>query len=134
MKVPELKKIKAAELADIMQARPISRVATDGPSGISHDSRNIAEGDLFFAIQGESFDGHEFVEEAFDRGAWGAVVSKDTDAESEDRIVLRVEDTVKAPEQDFAWEQDNLPKGSVDYIEKDGKLIVTKVSYKGQAK
>lgn len=29
--------------------------------GISTDSRNIRKGDLFFALKGERFDGHQFV-------------------------------------------------------------------------
>jgi UDP-N-acetylmuramoyl-tripeptide--D-alanyl-D-alanine ligase len=50
-----------------------SAVAT----GYSIDSRTIAPGEMFFAVRGERFDGHDFVEAAFARGAIGAVVSKD---------------------------------------------------------
>lgn len=39
------------------------------------DSRSIRTGDLFVAIPGEKFDGHEFVEKAFQQGAKGAIVS-----------------------------------------------------------
>jgi UDP-N-acetylmuramoyl-tripeptide--D-alanyl-D-alanine ligase len=45
--------------------------------GYSIDSRAIAPGELFFAVRGERFDGHDFVEAAFARGAAGAVVSRD---------------------------------------------------------
>ena len=46
------------------------------------------------------------------------------------------EATVKAKKKDFAQEltQSRLPKGTVTYKEKDGKLIATKVSYKGRVK
>ena len=37
--------------------------------GYSIDSRHIEPGDLFFAIKGEHFDGHAFIEQAFDRSA-----------------------------------------------------------------
>ncbi|MGA7771997.1 MAG: Mur ligase domain-containing protein, partial [Pseudolabrys sp.] len=43
-------------------------------SGISIDSRTLAKGDAFFAIQGENRDGHEFVESALKAGAGFAVV------------------------------------------------------------
>jgi UDP-N-acetylmuramoyl-tripeptide--D-alanyl-D-alanine ligase len=43
--------------------------------GISIDSRTLAKGDAFFAIQGESRDGHDFVEAAFKSGAGLAVVT-----------------------------------------------------------
>jgi UDP-N-acetylmuramoyl-tripeptide--D-alanyl-D-alanine ligase len=43
--------------------------------GISIDSRTIAPGDAFFAIQGESRDGHDFVSAALKAGAGLAVVA-----------------------------------------------------------
>ena len=43
----------------------------------SIDSRNIHPGDLFFAIQGERLDGHDFVAEALEKGAVAAVVRQD---------------------------------------------------------
>ncbi len=43
--------------------------------GYSIDSRTVASGDLFFAVQGEHFDGHQFVETALTAGAAAAVVS-----------------------------------------------------------
>lgn len=44
-------------------------------SGISIDTRTIKPGDLFIAIKGDIMDGHEFVAEAFKKGAAAAVVS-----------------------------------------------------------
>lgn len=38
------------------------------------DSRTCRKGDLFVALQGDRFDGHAFLEDAFHRGAAGAVV------------------------------------------------------------
>ena len=43
-------------------------------TGISTDTRTLKSGDLFFALKGENFDGHIFVESAFDKGAIAAVV------------------------------------------------------------
>ena len=63
-------------------ARDIAR-ATGGQAsgefavaGIEIDSRDVAEGDLFFALKGEAADGHRFVEGAFSRGAAAAVVDR----------------------------------------------------------
>lgn len=42
--------------------------------GISTDTRTIFPGNLFVAIRGENFDGHQFVEEAFKKGASAALV------------------------------------------------------------
>ena len=45
--------------------------------GYSIDSRTLRPGELFFAVKGERFDGHDFVEQALEKGAVGAVVRKD---------------------------------------------------------
>jgi UDP-N-acetylmuramoyl-tripeptide--D-alanyl-D-alanine ligase len=47
-------------------------------SGYSIDSRTIQRGDLFFAIHGERFDGHDFVEAVIESGAVAAVVARTT--------------------------------------------------------
>jgi len=41
--------------------------------GVSIDSRTIKMGELFVAIQGDSFDGHDFITAAKARGAGGAL-------------------------------------------------------------
>jgi UDP-N-acetylmuramoyl-tripeptide--D-alanyl-D-alanine ligase len=43
----------------------------------SIDSRTIQPGQLFFAVKGERMDGHEFVQQALEKGTVGAVVRKD---------------------------------------------------------
>lgn len=44
--------------------------------GYSIDSRTVGRGQLFFAIRGPRFNGHEFVAKAFEAGAVGAVVEQ----------------------------------------------------------
>ncbi len=45
-------------------------------NGVSIDSRTIMPGNIFIAIDGEKFDGHSYIDEAFQKGAIAAVVSK----------------------------------------------------------
>lgn len=45
-------------------------------SGYSIDSRTVAPGELFFAVKGDRFDGHDFIVAAAKRGALAAVVSR----------------------------------------------------------
>jgi UDP-N-acetylmuramoyl-tripeptide--D-alanyl-D-alanine ligase len=45
-------------------------------SGVEIDSRDVMPGDLFFALRGESTDGHRFLDSAFARGAAAAVVDR----------------------------------------------------------
>lgn len=44
--------------------------------GVSTDSRKVLPGSLFVAIEGERFDGHDFVDAAASQGAAAALVSK----------------------------------------------------------
>jgi UDP-N-acetylmuramoyl-tripeptide--D-alanyl-D-alanine ligase len=45
-------------------------------TGISIDSRTIKEGDVYFAIQGNRYDGHNFIKESILKGAAAIVCSK----------------------------------------------------------
>src|SRR5215471_8918332 len=48
--------------------------ATVMARGYSIDSRTMKTGDLFFAVKGPRFDGHDFLRQAVDKGACGIVV------------------------------------------------------------
>lgn len=67
--------------------------------GLCIDSRSVAIGDLFIALEGPKFDGHDFVVEALERGASSALVSRvPTDGKqtvNDDRLVF-VDDTMVA--------------------------------------
>ncbi|MBU6459942.1 MAG: UDP-N-acetylmuramoyl-tripeptide--D-alanyl-D-alanine ligase [Proteobacteria bacterium] len=58
--------------------------------GVSIDSRSIKAGELFVALNGEHFDGHDFVPMAFEKGAAAAMISRRVKL---DRPCLMVEDT-----------------------------------------
>jgi UDP-N-acetylmuramoyl-tripeptide--D-alanyl-D-alanine ligase len=62
-------------------------------SGVEIDSRDVMEGDLFFALKGDAMDGHRFVDAAFAKGAAAAVVDRPIDGPH-----ILVEDTSKALE------------------------------------
>jgi UDP-N-acetylmuramoyl-tripeptide--D-alanyl-D-alanine ligase len=60
----------------IILAEVLGRFERMEITGISIDSRKIKEGELFIAIKGERFDGHDFVPDAIKKGAWGALVER----------------------------------------------------------
>jgi UDP-N-acetylmuramoyl-tripeptide--D-alanyl-D-alanine ligase len=62
-------------------------------TGFSIDSRTIKPGEFFIALRGERTDGHLFVEEAFRRGASGALVSHNV---KDFHNVIKVRDTKAA--------------------------------------
>lgn len=69
----------------------------DRVSGVSIDTRTLQPGQLYMAIAGERFDGHDFVEQAFARGAAAACVDGGHLARlPAGRPLLVVEDTRRA--------------------------------------
>ncbi len=64
---------------------------------VSTDTRTLEENSLFIALSGDSFDGHNFIEEAVKKGATGAIVKKGFT--SEQLVCIEVEDTLKAYQQ-----------------------------------
>lgn len=75
----------------------INRIATD--------SREISKGALFVALQGLSFDGHDFVSQAIASGAVAAIVHREIagDATALGAPLLQVTDTLKAYQQLGRW-------------------------------
>jgi UDP-N-acetylmuramoyl-tripeptide--D-alanyl-D-alanine ligase len=69
-------------LADALEAltnlRPEGKTPVITEAGI--DSRQVIPGSLFVAIPGERVDGHDFLDEAFKRGASFALIQQDVDA------------------------------------------------------
>ena len=43
-----------------METQQLYKLITEQGAGISIDSRNVKPGDVFFALQGENFDGNDF--------------------------------------------------------------------------
>jgi len=90
-----MKEFPISDLAQIINAGPATNTGIF--TGVSIDSRTTKAGDCFFAIAGENFDGHDYVADAFAKGAHCAVVSKDIRNKNiTDKSILKVPDTIKA--------------------------------------
>ncbi|MDF1609573.1 UDP-N-acetylmuramoylalanyl-D-glutamyl-2,6-diaminopimelate--D-alanyl-D-alanine ligase [Hoeflea sp. YIM 152468] len=63
------------EMTAAMEGRPVGALP-EGVNGISIDSRTVGEGDVFFAIKGDRFDGHDFASVAIANGASLLVVAE----------------------------------------------------------
>ncbi len=100
----KVNRFSISDLALILNTKYQGNLSAAKITGISTDSRNIRSGDCFFAIKGENFDGHDYIDDVFDKGAVCAVVHKELDKEaSNGKCVLKVDDTIKAL-GDFARE------------------------------
>nr|MDA8389104.1 Mur ligase domain-containing protein [Nitrospiraceae bacterium] len=65
-------------LEDVIEATgaKVLRRGADAFPGLSIDSRTIARDELFVALRGERFDGHDFLQAALASGAAGAVIDR----------------------------------------------------------
>lgn len=84
-----------AEIALATGGSPKSGGPEDAVVGVSTDSRSVTEGEVFVAIVGERFDGHDHVKSAVERGARVVIVSRDVDAPP-GTAVVQVPDTLGA--------------------------------------
>ncbi|MGL5133010.1 MAG: UDP-N-acetylmuramoyl-tripeptide--D-alanyl-D-alanine ligase [Planktothrix sp.] len=76
--------------------------------GITTDTRSIQPGEVFLALQGEHFDGHDFVEQAINQGAIAAIVTTDFAQNHPDLPLLPVPNPLKAYQQIARWWRDQF--------------------------
>lgn len=81
-------------LSEIAKHLPNSTITQDSEfHGISRDTRHFSPQNLYVAIRGENFDGHQFVNDAFQKGASAALVDHPIDCPIPQIIV---KDTIAA--------------------------------------
>ena len=86
----------SAAMAEAMRAQ-VEGALPEAISGLSIDSRTIAPGEAYFAIQGDVHDGHDFVDAALKAGAGLAVVAAaQRDKFAADAPLLVVDDVLAA--------------------------------------
>lgn len=112
-----------AEAAEAMGGTVIAGDPEARWTGATLDSRRIHGGELFFAIPGEKFDGHDFAVRALEKGAAAAVVHKnavDLETTSEGAWI-RVEDTYRALHDLTRAVRDQVPENLVAITGSSGK-------------
>lgn len=88
-------------IKDILEATG-GRLASGKGSAVvpsfSTDTRSIIPGSVYIALKGKNFDGHDFVRQAFDKGAAGAIVEREAGpgASDKDKNVIVVDDCLEA--------------------------------------
>jgi UDP-N-acetylmuramoyl-tripeptide--D-alanyl-D-alanine ligase len=95
-RIAEYLAVPASELAGTFKRDAVA-------TGYSIDSRTIRPGEIFFAVRGERMDGHDFIDQAIEKGAIATVVSKEKLIETSERVgtaaqavLIPVEDTLLA--------------------------------------
>lgn len=89
-------------------------------TGVTTDSRTAVPGDLYVALRGERFDGHDFVADALAGGARGAVVSRPV-AGADTAVLYPVDDTLVALGRLARHRRERLPARVVGITGSSGK-------------
>ena len=103
-----MKMFSLSQLSEILNTKPLCTAEFDlntSVLGITTDTRTIAPGEIFIALSGENFDGHNFVDTAVDRGAIAIIVSRQLNV---DLTQFIVEDTLQAYQQIARWWRDRF--------------------------
>ena len=115
-------------LSELSKKVPGSQVFGEASfSHLSTDTRSLAAGDLFVALVGPNFDGHEFIAQAQDQGACAALVSTVIDT---DLPLLVVPDTRIALGQLAVLKRQSLDGQFVAVTGSSGKTTVKEMLQK----
>ncbi|CEJ46938.1 UDP-N-acetylmuramoyl-tripeptide--D-alanyl-D-alanine ligase [Umezakia ovalisporum] len=98
-----------SQLLEVLCAQPVNlseAALRQVTSAIQTDTRMIKGGEVFLALRGEKFDGHDFVATAIAQGALAAIV--DCADENSGLPLLQVRNTLKAYQQLARWWRDGL--------------------------
>lgn len=89
-----MREFSVAEAAEAAGGKIISGTDRGNISAVVTDSRRVTDGVLFVAFSGESFDGHDYIDEALRSGA--AAVLSEREIRSEYGTVIKVGSTLEA--------------------------------------
>ncbi|MFB2838568.1 UDP-N-acetylmuramoyl-tripeptide--D-alanyl-D-alanine ligase [Floridanema evergladense] len=104
--------ISISQLSEVLITTPRGFAGSENSyliNGVSTDTRSIQYGDLFVALRGSNFDGHEFVQTAVDKGAVAVVTEKYLGTQLGKGIPqLVVKDTLEAYQAIAKWWRNQL--------------------------
>ncbi len=104
-------------------------------NGISTDTRSIKQGEIFFALEGENYDGHKFVGQAIHNGAAGAVISSGKKSAYSFHngfkkcALLEVADTLRALGDLAKFYRNSLPTSFIAVTGSNGKTTTKDMAY-----
>ncbi|RKY07866.1 MAG: hypothetical protein DRP66_05760 [Planctomycetota bacterium] len=130
-----MKPTRIAQLVDVLKKRiPNINACSDAAAhadavitAISTDSRTVKPADCFFAIEGDNFDGHDFLDRAVEKGARCVITQKRF--QSQKAAVLRVDDTIKALGDLARWYRRQLPAKVIAITGSAGKTTTRQIAF-----
>lgn len=101
--------MKAADICKVVEGELLGEDKTI--EGFCINSKSITKGQVFVALKGNRHDGHDFVSEAFQKGAVGCIVEKDVDL-PKGTFAIKVKNSIEALRRLAVWKRNNF-KGKV---------------------
>lgn len=119
--------MKVYEIVEATQGILVSGNKDDEINFFSQDSRQMTNGGMYIPLKGERFDGHNFIESAFQTGAQAIISEKDVNYE--DKIVIKVKDTHQALKDMASYLRNHRPVKVVGVTGSVGKTSTRDMVY-----
>lgn len=119
--------MKVYEIVEATQGILVSGNKDDEINFFSQDSRQMTNGGMYIPLKGERFDGHNFIESAFQTGAQAIISEKDVNYE--DKIVIKVKDTYQALKDMASYLRSHRPVKVVGVTGSVGKTSTRDMVY-----
>ena len=119
--------MKVYEIVEATQGILVSGNKDDEINFFSQDSRQMKNGGMYIPLKGERFDGHNFIESAFQTGAQAIISEKDVNYE--DKIVIKVKDTHQALKDMASYLRNHRPVKVVGVTGSVGKTSTRDMVY-----
>lgn len=88
-----------ATLCETLGVTPVPDAGSFEVAGITTDTRSLQPGEVFLALRGETFDGHQFLSTAVEKGAIAAIVDYEAEIETPQIPLISVPNTLTAYQQ-----------------------------------
>ena len=118
---------KAKDCLDVVGGKLLQGSAAKAFRGVSINSRTIEKEELFVCIQGENFDGHNFLGEAINKGAAGIILSdpvhlsENMISEGNSPFVIQSQNTLRALQDLAGYQRTRFPFQVVAVTGTNGK-------------
>ncbi len=116
-----MKPLSIKEVTDAIGGRAASKGSAAVISGVSTDSRTIQPGELFVPLEGENFDGHDYIIQAAEKGAAAVLTHNLNKTLPQGVHTIVTGNTLKALQELAAWYLRSLPIPIIAVIGSTGK-------------
>ncbi len=118
---------RSLRLRTLAEVLPNSEYLSEGDvllTGVTYDSRSVAAGDLFVALPGLDFDGHDFVADAIRRGAAAVMIERAMDGSVPQLVVRNTRSSLAVAAAAF-YDHPSLQLGVIGITGTDGKTTTS---------